>query len=267
MEFKLLLIVAVALCTALSGCKGSVVENGPKKEVSAYSEKIIEADIPLQLVLDCENSSIEVYSWNRNEVKFEMTKRIKGRESKDNLFKLLNGFNIFTNKESGRINLICRYKGNSGKFAECLLGLKVFIPKKTNRIDCTQKTGKLKFIDDLHCNLNINTDSVVVEINRLEGRLVYKTKSGDLRISAGVIETDSFAQAIDGNIRIKGQFREAGSYSFKTGTGIVGLCLPDDLNAAFENLGQVETCNFIKGDYPAKFKLESKIGKIEISKF
>ena len=267
MKLKMLLIAVMVLCAALSACNNEGKENRPKIEVSSYSEKTLEAKLPLQLNLECENSNIQIYSWNKKEIKFEMTRRIRGIESKANLMKHLDVFDINISMEDNRASLVYKYNGNNVKPAENILDLKVYIPKKTGYINCIQKNGKLKFFDDVNCDVNIDTGTVDVEMNSFEGKLLYKSQSGDLRISEGKIKNESNINIIKGNIRIKAKFEPAGSYNFKTGTGILELCLPDNTNAIVEATGQFETVKLEEGELPAYFRLQSDIGKISITKF
>jgi len=61
-----------------------------KKAVSLYSEKIVEAGGPLVLDIFCDSGNIEMYTWDKDGVKFEMTKRVRGTESEEILSQKLN---------------------------------------------------------------------------------------------------------------------------------------------------------------------------------
>lgn len=267
MKLKMLLIAVVTLCTVFSACSGNKKANGPVKVISAYSEKTDEAILPLQLDLNCENGNMEIYSWNKNEIKYEMTRHIKGSGAKEVLQKCLDNFSITIGKEDNKSCLTCKYNGKNSMPGEYELDLKIFIPKKTTFINCIQEKGSLKFIDDLNCNINIDARAVDVEINSLDGKLLYTAKSGNLRISEGRMLNGSNVNIVKGNIRVKADFEAAGSYTFKTGMGIIELCMPEGLKAVFETVGQIEKVMYNERDNPAHFILENAIGKINVIRY
>lgn len=238
----------------------------PKLTVSDYSEKTIETGTPLQMDIDCGNGSIELYSWNKKEVKFEITRTVRGREEREYLLKRLDGFKLDIGAEAGRVYLKSGFTGGRGH-VEGLADFRIYIPKKTAAIRLVQKDGSLHFLDDFNGDISVEAGDLAVDINRLEGKLTCKLDRGDVDVSSGELGNGSSVRVENGNIRIKAAFEEAGSYNIGTGFGILDLCLPEETNAVFEAYGMLEAADFSEGERPSRFRLESKTGKISIQKF
>ena len=62
---KCILILAL-FSLIISGCKDQSSYVGAKREANSYSEKLITLSQPLNLKLDCDSGSIEVYSWHED---------------------------------------------------------------------------------------------------------------------------------------------------------------------------------------------------------
>ncbi|HPD00670.1 MAG TPA: hypothetical protein PLA01_04885, partial [Acetivibrio sp.] len=78
MKAYLITLIALLQTFLFSACTVSMVEPGPKNEVNSYIERVIKADKPLVLDLFCDSGNIEVYTWEKSEIKFEVTKRVRG---------------------------------------------------------------------------------------------------------------------------------------------------------------------------------------------
>ena len=258
-----LLPVLIALALILTSCSNNEL---PRLEVTSYMEKTVYTDIPLQMDIECENGATEVYSWNRNEVKLEITKIIRGNEARSVLLKRLDGFNVGIDREAERLALKCRFRSGN-RNTEGRINLKLYIPKKTSSFSLIQKSGSITFLDDFDGDIDINAEKLDLNINSLEGKLTCMLEKGDLRVVSGELESDSSALISKGNIRIKASFECSGNYSFKTDYGILELCIPQSTNAVFDTFGLLEAGDFNVGVNPSRFRLESKIGKISILKF
>lgn len=262
MKPKLLSVLTV-LAFIMTSCSSTVL---PRLEVSSYMEKTIETDTPFKIDIDCENGNTEVYSWNRKEARLEFTEIVRGNELKSELLKRLDDFNIAIDSKEGTLTLKSGFRGGSRKSGG-LLNLKLYIPKKTSSFSIVQKSGSLTFLDDFNGDIDVNAENLDLNINRMEGKLKCLLEKGNLRVSSGELESDSNAMTSKGNIRIKATFESSGAYSFKTGFGILELCLPVSTNAVFDTYGLLETVDFTAGENPSRFRLESRVGKISVLKF
>lgn len=259
-----MLPLLAALVFVLTSCGGD--EGLPRMTVSDYSEKTVEAGIPLQLDIDCGNGDIEVYSWNKKEVKLEITRTVQGREDRNKLLQRLDDFKLDIGGEGDRLSLKSSFKGG-GRLVEGRTDLRIYVPKKTASFKLVQKGGRLHFLDDFNGDVSVEADRLDLDINRLEGKLTCDLDRGDVNISSGELGDGSSVLVENGNIRIKAAFEESGSYNIRTGFGILELSLPEETNAVFDAYGVLEAADFSEGERPSRFRLESKAGRISIRKF
>jgi hypothetical protein len=250
-----------------SSCAKNDVKPAPRREVSIYTERTIPAASPYNLSIECDYGNFEFYNWDKKEVKFEITHKVRDGRRKPELDKMLERFKTSTSEEAGKIGLKCSYNGKDGNYEDTFTVVRIFMPAKSSFIDCTLSQGKLKFFDDLNCSLKLDVGNAEVEINRLKGIINYTGSIGNLRISSGVIYSDSSIVTSSGNIRVKACFESPGEYSFNTGAGIIELDLPEELNAVIESNGKC-TANVASGADPcSKFLLKCGVGKININRF
>lgn len=261
------IILTIAYFVLLPGCKTADIDIGPKREVSQYSEKTINVEQPVELELTGDSNNVEIYSWNKKEVKFEITKRVRGIYTKNVMEKKLNDFKINIKNESNKISFISQYKGSIKNAADRSVDLKIYIPKKVKSMNYKLDTGTLKIYDDVNCGLNAVLSMVNTEINKFNGLINLKADMGDLRISNGKIASGSSIVINMGNIRIKSEFENEGDYNFETNMGNIDINLPKDTQVKLETIGSVETDVFKPESDSAKIRARSGMGKITITKY
>ncbi|NJD01873.1 MAG: hypothetical protein FIA99_04590 [Ruminiclostridium sp.] len=263
----LLLAVQVFSIAVFSSCEENVTKPVSRREVSAYSERTIPVLSPYKLSIECDYGNLEFYNWGREEVKFEITNKVRADGMRNELGKMLEKFRIRASKESGEIDFICSYNGKGGKYEDTFSDIRIFMPGKPSSVECTLIQGKLNFFDDLDGYLKLNAGKAEVEINRLKGVIEYSGKSGSFRISSGEIKSNSSVVTETGNIRIKSGFESPGSYTFGTGAGVIQLDLPSNLNAVFNNNGKFYADKASSTGPNSKFFLRCGLGKIDINRF
>lgn len=257
-----------ALCFLVVSCSSEV--GLPVRRAAEYGEKTLEVKLPLQLKLDCANCDLEIYSWKRQEVKFEYTTSVTGKYTTESLAKKLKCFSIETQVRVREVDFVSGYTGSNK--AESKIELRVYIPKKTNSIELLCKKGNLKIFDDVEGELVIQSDIFDVDINRFDGKLNCNLKEGNVRLAAGKLTDGSTIETGRGNIRVKAEYEPAGTYSFIAREGLLDIFLPKSLNAEFADdfpVGYAETEhreNESNRD-AANFKLVSGIDRILINRF
>jgi hypothetical protein len=248
-----------------SGCTSAGTVLGPKREVNSYSEKTVEAEKPLVLDIVCDSSNIEVYTWDKNEVKFEMTKRVRGAEAEEVLAQKLDSFNVDIDKNESNIVFKAEYKGKDKNPIDKSIDLKIYIPKAENTLNLKLDIGNIKFYDDIKGVLNADINMANMEINRFVGVVNIKGDVGNVKISSGRISGKSGIIKNIGSISVKAELEKGGDYTFKTGTGNIDLMLPKESEVSFESVGELEVNEFSDFSYPTKAKVETSMGKIAIT--
>lgn len=261
---KLLAVFIILSLITFTSCSAAVMDTERRQEASSYEEKTVDAKSSLQLGIDCDYAEIEAYSWDREQVKFEITRRLRGNSSKEKLTDKLDKLEAKINAKKNNITISgsCRLQGAA--YPDCCLEIRIYTPRKINNIDCRLKSGRIKFFDNIRCNVNFDLKNANLEINSLEGKISFKADSGAVRISSGKLENGSTIQMGKGNVNIKASCVEGGEYSVNTQNGIIKLELPAELNAAFEYPGSDQAAEADYNTRPAKFRLKSGVGKIEI---
>ena len=267
MRLRIYAIIGLIIyCLTLSGCASSN-DIGPKREVSEYSEKTLKVEQLLELGLISDSGDIEVYTWDKDMVKFEITKIIRGTKDSADLEKKLKDFNISVSQDQAKVALKCEYKGDIKSQSDRRVDLKIYIPKKIKSIDYKIDTGNIKFLDDIKGELKGDTNMANVDINRFEGQISLKGSMGNVNIANGKISGNSSITEDMGSISVKSGFEDNGSYAFAVNIGNIDLKLPSDSHISFESVGQLEINEFPDAAYPAKMKLSSGMGKISIRRY
>jgi hypothetical protein len=267
MKYRILLLFMAVIVLLGSGCSSQNISAGPKREVEEYTEKTIPMTGLPSLNISIDSGNLEIYSWEKKEVKLEITKRVRGLQTEELLKKKLGDFNIDIKEDEGKISFKSVYKGSIKNPVDRSTNLRVYVPRKTGSVDCSLKVGKIKFYDDIKCDLSFKIDRANVDINRLVGKLTLKADMCDLKISGGKMFGDSSVKINMGNIYVKSEFEDEGIYTFDTGMGSLEVNLPDGSPVTFECVGSLEVNEFSKTGYPSKVSLRSGMGKIAVRKY
>ena len=267
MKLKIIILFMSACYLLLSGCTKEEVSFGPKTEVTAYSEEKLIVDNLIELSIESDYSNIEVYTWDRDETKFEITKRVRGIYKKEILNEKLKDFSIVITPANNKILYKSKYKGSIKSPADKSADIKVYMPKKVRLMSCKLGLGTLKIHDDIKGELRIDTDTANIEINRIVGKASIKGNMGNVRISSGRLESGSSIIEKLGSIYIKAELEEAGEYMVETGVGNIDLLLPAYSKASFESIGDVQINEFEALFSTSKMRLKSDMGKISIMKY
>lgn len=269
MKKHLLAIITITLCTMLAGCSPAAREAGIRQETSSYEEKAVDVNMPLRLSVDCDYAEIETYSWDREQVKFEITRRVRGNLSKQKLADRLDKLETKITKKDNTVSITgsCRLK--YADYPDCCLQLRIYTPRSMKNMDYKLKKGTIKLLDNVKCDVAFAVKDASLEINSLEGKISYKGDAGTVRIFSGILYNGSNIQVGRGNVDIKASCKAGGDYQVNALSGFIKLELPSDINATFDYPGS-DQLNRTKdpegGGSPAKFRLKSGIGRIEINR-
>lgn len=260
------LIIAIAFFI-LCGCSSPMVEVSPKKEVSCYSEKILECTESSEISISCDFGNIEFFNWDKKAIKLEMKKKIIGFWENDNLDEKLDDFKIESIEKDGKIHFNIKYIGKDNDELDKMIDLRVYMPKDIEVLNLDLDRGSLKFYDDLKGVLNADTNMADIEINKFIGTINIKGDIGNVNILGGRISKESSIVKKIGSISIKSQFEEGGDYIINTGTGNIELWVSGNSKVSFESVGAIEENDFKEYNYPTKVKVNSSVGKISIKEY
>lgn len=267
MRVKLIFFNILLIAVILIGCNKAEVPTGPKKEVDAYDEEVVNVETPVRMDLNVDSSNIEVYSWKSKKVKLEIKKIIRGVKSKDKLKKELDNFDISIKQENNRVILMSEYHGKIKSPIDYRVDFKIYIPKKIHSLSLKMDTGKVKFYDDIDCFLRTDVNMANIEINRFEGVIQARANMGDIRITCGSMKSGSSIKTDMGNINARSKIESSGEYSFETGIGNINLVFPKTSAIKIESVGNLEVNEFSTSTSGAKVKVCSEMGKISIKKY
>lgn len=263
----ILAIMILLYCGLVTACNKVNGETFPRREVSLYIERIISVPPLFSLDVECDYGNIEFYNWDRQEIKFEITHKVRDSKPVSQLEMMLERFKTSTGENQGSVKFSCSYKGKEGSYEDTFTVIRVFLPDKPVTVSCRLQQGRLSFLDDLETVLLIDTGNTDVKINRLKGTVKYNGENGSFNIDSGFINSKSSIVTKNGNIKIKADFENPGLYKINTGTGIIALDLPESLDAVFESNGSIDTEESTNTIVCSKFLIKNDIGKVEINRF
>ncbi len=286
MESKLIIIILMAFM--FSGCGIAYGKTDTKIEVSLYSENTIKLKGKYNLDISCDVGNIDIYTWKRDEIKIEITRRASGTYKRELLMEKLENFDIEIKTDNDTVFLKSRYKGGNKDSYGAIVDYTVYMPKAIDYMNYRVDEGKLKLYDDMQGVLNAELDNTDIQINRFDGILNICGEEGDVKISNGKIKGNSEVNKKVGNIIIKAEFDENGEYSMCTGLGHIELLAHARSKINFETVGELAINEFDENVFKtsndtnrkqkqgysssneekvAKVKLKSELGKISIRKY
>ncbi|HHV98860.1 MAG TPA: DUF4097 domain-containing protein [Clostridiaceae bacterium] len=240
---------------------------GPKRQVASYDEYTVKAVYPLRLHVSIDFGNIELYTWDKNEIKLETTAKLRGTGTEDKLKEGLKDFDLIINEEESGIEIKSIYNGPVKSPADRSFDAKIYIPRNPDSINLKLDTGRIKIFDDIKCELNIRVNMANIEINRIEGALKVEGDMCDLRVSQGELRSGSSAKVNFGHIRVKAKLEEAGTYDFETGTGNIELSLPEKTKINLDASGTINIEDFENADDGIRIRAHTGMGNVSINNY
>lgn len=251
----------------LSACTGNHGDEGFKQTITACSEQVKKVEQPLQLELRGDSCNIVSSSWDRNEIKLEVTRSVRGTQDKITLDKQLEEFVISLEDDGDKTILTAAYGGTIQNPADRQMDIRLFLPKKVDSIHLDMKNSTIKFQDDIACRLDASFQASNLELNLFKGILAAHADTGNFRVGAGDLHSGSVISTGLGNIAVKAALDKEGSYLFETGHGNVDLRFPYATDFSIDYDGFLETCEFPVLTGLTKVKAVSRFGRIDIRKY
>ena len=145
--------------------------------------------------------------------------------------------------------------------------LTVYIPEDLTELNLVLGVGTIKIHDDFTSNLSAKIDTANMYIDKLIGAADIEARMGNVHIFGGFVSAGSRIKTGMGNIGVKADFDESGSYVFETGLGNIKIAAPENRKLVFTNIGDVKVNAFETDKASANIKLKSEMGEISIIKY
>jgi DUF4097 and DUF4098 domain-containing protein YvlB len=254
--------IVLASALALAGCEVNLNSEGI---VSRETKRFTVEGTP-EVLLETFDGSIEVHSWDRNEVEVEIEKRAMDQAAVDQM--------QVTAEQQGRqvvVKVTAPRRGRDddrgvqiGVIFSPTARLRVALPRNTH-LTATSADGSL-VVEDVAGKISLRTGDGSVRVSRLRGDIVLRTGDGSIRVdrAEGTLDAETEdgsitieakptilrARTTDGSIRIEVEpdTEMSGDWDVHTADGQVVLTLPDSFNATLD----AETRDgVIRGDHAA----------------
>ena len=239
------LIAAAVL--ALAGCEVNLNSEGI---VSRETKRFTVSGVP-DVQLDTFDGSIEVHSWDRDEVEIEVEKRAMEQG-------LVDDMKITAEQDGNRIIVKVSEPHRSDRSRGVQIGvhfsptarLRVAVPRNTT-LTATSGDGSLT-VEDVNGKLMLRTGDGSMRATRVAGEVTMRTGDGSIRVdrAEGKIDVETEDGSVtmearpshlrlhtsDGSVRLEIQpdAAMAADWDVQTNDGSVVLTLPDGFNAQLD---------------------------------
>ena len=264
---KRLCILSLVIAAFVSGCTGTKkIYIGPKIQVSSIEKEIIEVKGPVSVAIENESGNMDIYLWDENSVKFEITKRYKGIGEKGLLAKKLDDIDYSISYDEKDVVIKSDFKKGLENPSDERLDMCIYLPYSVKGMKMKIGTGRVKIHDSLECSLAAEVEMANFYVNKFEGILDYQADMGNLNIRGGKVFSGSKVKINMGNIDINAAYDPEGVYSFKTNIGNINITAPGNSGIEFASTGNVKVNEFNSSNQPVIVNLASDMGEISIRK-
>jgi len=253
--------VVLLAVVALAGCEVNLNSEGI---VSRETKRFEVTGIP-EVILDTFDGTIEIHSWDRNEVEVEVERRAMEQ-------RLVDDMTVTAEQDGNRVVVKVTRPGREDGFSGVQIGvhfspsarLRVALPRNS-QLTAVSGDGAIT-IEDVTGKITLNTsDGSVrasrvggeifvrsgdgaIRMDRVEGSLDVETEDGSITLNAR--PTTLRARTSDGTIRLEvgADSVMSGDWDVQTGDGSVILTLPPGFNGVLD----AETRDgVVRANYPA----------------
>ena len=237
---------ALGCAVALSACEVNLSTEGLTSKETRSFKVTGEADVTLETF----DGSIEIHSWDRDEVEVEIERRAMEQT-------LIDQMTVEAEQDGNRI--VLRVKGPTaterpvftvGVHYSPAARLIVAVPRKVS-IQARTEDGAIR-VEDLEGHLVLRTGDGSITTDRLSGEIEIRTADGAIRMEkvAGrlQLETDDGSIVVDGGpsvlraktgdgsirVRVESEVVMADAWDLSTGDGSITLTLPSTFGAEID---------------------------------
>ena len=257
----------ILILTVLCSCSEGWLVSGPKRQLVSHDEHTIKVVYPLQVHISIDFGNIELYAWDKDEIKLETSAKLRGTGSEDKLKEGFKDFDLLINEGDSGIEIKSIYTGSVKSPADRSFDVKIYMPRTFVTLDLQLDTGKIKFFDDIKCDLTVQVNMANIDINRIEGTMEVEGDMCDLRVCHGELRSGSSVKVNFGHIRVKAKLDEAGTYNFETGTGNIELSLPEETKIDLDAFGTTDVKDFEIADDGIRIRAHTGMGNVSLNKY
>jgi DUF4097 and DUF4098 domain-containing protein YvlB len=239
--------VLVLAGAALSGCEVNLNSEGI---VSRDTKKFTVTATP-EVELETFDGSIEIHSWDRDEVEVEIEKRAMEQS-------LVDDMKVIAEQQGNRVIVKVQPPSGREEFEGVQIGvhfspsarLRVVVPRKT-QLSASSGDGSIAIEDvagrvvlrtndgsvrgsQLNGDIQVRTGDGAIRFDRIEGTLDLETDDGSITLEAR--PSTLRARTTDGAIRVEvlPDTIVAADWDVQTSDGSIVLTLPDEFNALLD---------------------------------
>jgi hypothetical protein len=239
--------IVVLASLALAACEVNLNSEG----IVSRETKRFTIDGTPEVLLETFDGSIEVHSWDRNEVEIEIEKRAMDQASVDQM-------HVTAEQQGQRIVVKVAEPRRSGEDRGVQIGvvfsptarLRVALPRNTH-LTAASADGSVT-VEDVTGKISLRTGDGSLRVSRLAGEIVLRTGDGSIRVdrAEGTLDAETEdgsitieakpsvlrARTTDGSIRVEVQPDTVvnGDWDLQTADGSVVLTLPDRFDAVLD---------------------------------
>ncbi|KPU45276.1 hypothetical protein OXPF_11690 [Oxobacter pfennigii] len=246
------------------------VEENTQKTIEAGGIKTIEVISPV--------GSVDIETWEKNEIQIVATKINNGLKEKAELLDELKNAEIFYEKKDDKYTIkafLPKFK-NNGMSVE----FEIYVPQTIKAYKVDAEVGDIK-LSGAEGDIDVVNNVGKIDLNDCWGVINLKAVTGDVTVRKSSLKADSALTSNVGRVLFDGTIGTEGTYKFTTNVGMVDVSLPSD--TAFEidaktNVGNID-CDFdisgteenmeVKGKVKgggAKVIIVNNTGSVNISK-
>lgn len=259
-----LLVVITIFAVLFSGC-GAEKINFPVHQAFQYKNESLNLEKNIKtLDIQLDSGSLEIYTWNKKDIKYEAKHIVRDNLPDEELEKLLTNYSIETKTEQNVLYIKINYSKKIKNPQDNLTELKLTIPRSIKSIIIKQGMGEVKIEDSFEGNVVADLDVVNAEFGDVKGRISIDCNKGNIRVNSGKLYNESNIDINNGNIFVKAECEKKSNYIYKVQNGNIDLKFPVSSNIFFNGYGVIEKNQFAGIDGDIYIVASTKMGKISV---
>lgn len=261
----LYILILLIIIPIISGC-GSKETELAKHQAFAYKNSTVKVTKDVKTIdINIDSGNLKIFSWDKEEIKYEAKHIVRDNKTDDQLDNMLKKYSIVSDVKDKIYKISVGYDGKITNAQDFVTDIELTIPRYIKKINISQQLGSIIVEDKIEGDIVAKLDSASTEIKSINGQLVLKGDSGNVRVNSGKLTNNSSIDISAGNIFVKAECQEQSKYSFQTVKGNIELIFPIDSNILIDSFGTVKNNQFTGVEGNINIKASTKMGKISVN--